>query len=237
MYDAENVAFKFSRLRRHLEPKFKFHIPGYDIHKNDRLIGTKGGVAILVKKGIIVNQEWKNEHFNVITDNEALALEIQLLNGEKVILATIYCPNGNPSLRLFRMINVLSNQVIFLGDLNSKHKQFGCVKPNKSGQTLGNIDKDLKLCHVNQQGPNRHTRDDSFHGKSDISDMTFLFPGLNSRDISISIADDHIGSDHFPIQFSLDPLKRNTGSTKTRFKTHDPYDSLFRITVRATRAT
>ena len=36
--------------------KFKFHLPGYDICKNDRLVGTKGGVAILVKKGIIVNQ-------------------------------------------------------------------------------------------------------------------------------------------------------------------------------------
>ena len=78
-----------------LEPKFKFHLPGYDIYKNDRLVGTKGGVAILVKKGIIVNQEWKNEHFNVINDNEALAVEIQLQNGDKVILATIYCPNGN----------------------------------------------------------------------------------------------------------------------------------------------
>ena len=86
-----------------LEPKFKFHLPGYDIYKNDRLVGTKGGVAILVKKGIIVNQEWKNEHFNVITDNEALEVEVELQNGDKVILATIYCPNENPNLRLFRM--------------------------------------------------------------------------------------------------------------------------------------
>ena len=38
-----------------LEPKFKFHLPGYDIYKNVRLLG-KGGVAILVRKGIIVNQ-------------------------------------------------------------------------------------------------------------------------------------------------------------------------------------
>ena len=33
-----------------LKPKFKFHLPGYNISKNDRLVGTKGGVAILVKK-------------------------------------------------------------------------------------------------------------------------------------------------------------------------------------------
>ena len=135
-----------------LKPKFKFHLPGYDIYKNDRLVGTKGGVAILVKKGIIVNQEWKNEHFNVITDNEALAIEIELQNGDKVILATIYCPNGNPSLRLFRMINALSKQVIFLGDFNSKHKQFGCVKPNKSGQTLYGIDNVYNIILKNAIG-------------------------------------------------------------------------------------
>ena len=67
-----------------LKPKFKFHLPGYNIYKNDRLVGTKGGVAILVKKGIIVNQEWKNDHCNVITDNVALATEIELQNGDRV---------------------------------------------------------------------------------------------------------------------------------------------------------
>ena len=72
-----------------LKPKFKFSLPGYDKYKNYRLVGTNGGIAILVKKGIIVNQEWKNEHINVITDNETLAIEIELQNGDKVILATI----------------------------------------------------------------------------------------------------------------------------------------------------
>ena len=183
-----------------LKTKFKFHLPGYDIQKNDKLVGTKGGVAILMKKGIIVNQEWKNEHFNNNNnnnnDNEALAIEIELQNGDKVTLATIYCPNGNPSLRLFRMINALSNQVIFLGDFNSTHKQFGCVKPNKSGQMLVNIAKDLKLFYVSQLGPNRYMRDDPFHGTSDILDMAFLSPCLSSRDISFSVADNHMGSYH-----------------------------------------
>ena len=160
----------------------------YDIYKSDRLVGTKGGVAILVKKGIIVNQEWKNNYLNVITDNEALAVEIELQNGDKVILATIYCPNGNPSLRLFRMINALSKQVIFLGDFNSKHKQFGCVKPNKSGQTLLITAKDFKLFYVNQLRPNRHPREGPVHGTSDILDMAFITPGLSSRELTITWA-------------------------------------------------
>ena len=49
-------------------------------------------------------------------------------------------------------------------DFSSKHKQFGCVKPNKSGQMLVNIAKDLKLFYVNQLEPNRHTREDPVHG-------------------------------------------------------------------------
>ena len=60
------------------------------------------------------------------------------------------------------MINALLKQVIFLGDFNSKHEQFGCVKENKSGQRLVNIAKDLKLFYVNQLEPNRHTREDLY---------------------------------------------------------------------------
>ena len=172
-----------------------------------------------MRKGIIVNQEWKNEHFSVIPDNEALAIEIELQNGDKVVLATIHCPNGNPSLRLFRTINALSKQVIFLRDFNSKQKQFGCVKSNKSGQTLVNIAKDLKLFYVNELGLNRHSRGDPVHGTSDILDMAFLSPGLSSRDISFSVTDDHMGSDHFPIQISLDkPLIQNTPLTEPRYR-------------------
>ena len=49
--------------------------------------------------------------------------------------------------------------------------------------------------------------------------MAFLSPGLSSRDISFSIADDRMGSDHFPIQISLDkPLKRNTPLTEPRYR-------------------
>ena len=101
------------------------------------------------------------------------------------------------------MINALSKQVIFLGNFNSKPKHFGCVKPNRSGQTLVNIARDLKLFYVNQLGPKRHTRGDLVHETSDILDMAFISPGLSSRDISFSVADDHMGSDHFPIQIHL----------------------------------
>ena len=149
-------------------------------------------------------------------------------------MATIYFPNGNPRLRLFRTVNALSKQVIFLGDFNSKHKQYGCVKPNKSDQTLVNIAKDLKLFYVNQLEPNRHTREDPVHGTSDILDMAFITPGLSSRDISFSVADDHMGSsDHFPIKISLDkPLKRNTPLTEPHYRFDKTNDDLLHNTLK-----
>ena len=125
------------------------------------------------------------------------------------------------------MINALSKQVIFLGDFNSKHKQFGCVKPNKSGQTLVNIAKDLKLFYVNQSGPNRYTREDPVHGTSDILDMAFIIPGLSSETFLsafLMITWTVITS---PIQISLDkPLKRNTPLTKPRYRFHILHNTL-----------
>ena len=131
------------------------------------------------------------------------------------------------------MIKALSKQVIFLGDFNSKHKQFGCVKPNKSGQTAVNIAKNLKQFYVNQLGPNRHTREDPVHGTFVILDMAFIYPGLSSRDISFSVADDHMGSDHFPIQISLDkPLKWNTPLIEPCYRFNKTNDDLLHNTLK-----
>ena len=90
----------------------------------------------------------------------------------------------------------------------------------------------MKLFYVNQLEPNRHTREDPVHGTPDILDRAFITAGLSSRDISFSVADDHMGddhmgSDHFPIQISLDkPLKRNTPLTEPRYRFHKTNDDL-----------
>ena len=98
---------------------------------------------------------------------------------------------------------------------------------------LVNITKDLKLFYVNQLSPNRHTHDDPVCGTPDILNMAFLSPGLSSQDISFSIADDHMSSDHFPIQFSFDkPLKRNTPLTETCNQFEKTDDDLLHNTLK-----
>ena len=61
----------------------------------------------------------------------------------------------------------------------------------------------------------------------------FYNPGLSSRDISFSVADDHMGSDHFPVQISLDkPLKRNTPLTEPRYQFDKTNDDLLHNTLK-----
>ena len=82
---------------------------------------------------------------------------------------------------------------------------------NQLGPMLVNIAKDLKLFYLNSLSPSSHTHEDPAQDTSDMLDMAIISPGLSSRDVSFSIADDHIGSDHYPIQISADkPLEQHT---------------------------
>ena len=129
--------------------KIDFKIQGYDTIKHDRSTGARGGIAFLVKHGLVINKEYRNIDFNTITENEALVIDIDLSNNQSLILATIDCPNGNPNLRLSETINNLSDNVTFVGDFSSNLEAFGCAKENISGPTLKNIQSHLNLTYIN----------------------------------------------------------------------------------------
>ena len=132
-----------------LNKKVNFKIQGYDTIRNDRSTGSGGGVAFLVKHGLVVNKEFRNADFNLITDNEALAINLELSNNQNLTLATIYCPNGKPNLSLFQTICNLSDNVMFVGDFNSKSEAFGCASKNASGPILKTIQNTLDLIYLN----------------------------------------------------------------------------------------
>ena len=81
-----------------LSKKRNFKIPSYDTIRNDHSTGQGGGVPFLVKSGLVVNKEYRNEDFNIITNNEALAIEPEISNNQNFTLATIYCLNRNANL-------------------------------------------------------------------------------------------------------------------------------------------
>ena len=134
-------------------------------------------------------------------------IDIDLCNNQNLILAAIYCPNGNPNFKLFESINNLSDSAMFVGDFNSKLEAFGCAKKNSSGPMLKNIQSNVNLTYLNND---EHTHLDRAKGSTDILDMAFISPNLTEHDIQFLIGDD-LGSDHLTIEISIDAQPhRNT---------------------------
>ena len=117
---------------------------------------------------LTINKEYKNTDFNIITENEALAINLELSNNQNLTLATIYCPNRKPNCSLFQSINNLSADVMFLGDFNSELKSLECAHKSPSDPMLKNIHKQLKLIHLNND---EHRHMDRAKGSTDILDM------------------------------------------------------------------
>ena len=101
LYLKENNFDIITQNETFLTKKIDFKIQGYDTIKNDRSTGARGGVAFPVKNGLVINKEYRNTDFIIITDNKVLVIDIDLSNKQNLILAIIYCPNGNPNPRLF----------------------------------------------------------------------------------------------------------------------------------------
>ena len=197
-----------------LTKKIDFKLHGYDTIKNDHSTGARGGVAFLVKHGLVFNKEYRNTDFNIITKNESLVIDIDLSNSKNLILATIYCPK-NPNLRLFETINNLSDNVMFVGDFNSKLEAFGCAKKNTPDPMLKTIQNQINLIYLNTD---EHTHLDRNTGNTDILDMAFISPNLLKHDIQVLIGDD-LGSDHLPIEVAIDaPPHRNIHTNPVGYK-------------------
>ena len=223
LYLKENVIDIIALNETFFNKKLNFRISGYNTIRNDRSTGQRGGVAFLVKQGLVINKECMNSDFNIITENEAFAINLELSNNQNLTLATIYCPNGNPNFSLFQSINNLSTDVMFAGDFNSKLESFGCTQKNPSGPMLKNIQKQLNLIYLNND---EHTHMDRAKGTTDILDMAFISPNLAKHDIQFQIGDD-LGSNHLPIEISIDtpppPPPPHTHTHRNTFTNHTKY--------------
>ena len=157
-------------------------------------------------------------------------IDIDLCNNQNLILAAIYCPNGNPNFRLFETINNLSDNVMFVGDFNSKLEAFGCAKKNSSGPMLQNIQSHLNLTYLSND---EHTHLDRAKGSTDILDMAFISPNLTKNDILLLIGDD-LGSDHLPTEILIDAQPhRNIHTNPIRYKFDQTDREVFESTLEA----
>ena len=117
---------------------------------------------------------------------------------------------------------------MFVGDFNSKLESFGCAKKNTSGPMLKTIQNKLNLIYLNND---EHTHMDRANGSTDILDMAFVSPNLAIHDIQFQIGDE-LGSDHLPIEISIDRSPhRNTYTNHTKYKFDQTDREVFESTL------
>ena len=119
---------------------------------------------------------------------------------------------------------------MFIGDFNSKLESFGCAKKNASGPMLKNIQKQLNLIYLNND---EHTHMDRANGSTNLLDMAFTSPNLAKHDIQFQIGDD-LGSDHLPIEISIDASPRkNSSINHIKYKFDQTDREVFESTLEA----
>ena len=153
-------------------------------------------------------------------------IDIDLSNNQNLILATIYYPNRYPNLRLFETTNNLSDNVMFVGDFSLKLEAFGCANKDISGHMLKKIQSHLNLTYLNND---EHTYLDRRTGNIDTLDMASISPNLK-HDIQFLIGDD-LGSDHLPIEISIDAQPhRNIHINPIRYRFNQTDREMFEST-------
>ena len=104
---------------------------------------------------------------------------------------------------------------MFVGDFNSKLEAVGCTSKNDSGPILKTIQNKPNLVYLNNA---EHMYMDWRNGNMDILDMVFITQNLAIHDLQFQIGVD-LGSDHLPIEISIDTTPhRNTFTNHTRYK-------------------
>ena len=115
---------------------------------------------------------------------------------------------------------------MFVGDLNSKLQSFGCVKKNASNPMLKNFQK--LLIYLNND---EHTHIYRSKGSTNVLDVAFISPNLAEHDIQFQIGDD-LGSNHLPIEISIDaPPHRNSSIYHTKYKFDQTDREVFESTL------
>lgn len=165
----------------------KFKIPNYCTYRNDRKEQPKGGTAILIKKHI--------KHHQLISTPGPIENTDILIPTEKGNLKIIstYC-SPKRTLTQTALDNLLRDScpTILLGDLNAKHKSWGCNHNNTSGIAL--------LRYTQGNNVLLHTPSDPTHygekGRPDILDICLSKNVLQKIEIE-SLPE--LSSDHNPI--------------------------------------
>jgi len=176
----------------HLNKNKQLKIASYITERRDRENSShSGGVATLIKTGLTYTILEK------IEDIEELTIRVKL-NDQHLIISNIYNP---PKKRIDedKYITLASrNNVIVLGDFNAHLPIFGDNTVNSEGKSMEKIIETTDLVVLNDKSGTRINHN---------GNMSCIDIALASRNIALKInwnvQDDSLGSDHFPINISI----------------------------------
>lgn len=187
----------------------RFNIGNYTLHRKDRehqnRIRNFGGTAIYVKNNI--------PHYPVndlIFDKlEANAIMILLENNRKLLIVSAYFRHniGYPGDDLNKIFNY-NNMCIIAGDLNARHRAWGCNSSNVYGREIYNlIDNNNSIKIIAPSTPTHYPKTTA--GVPSIIDLALIkeFPYHQNNTVL-----DLFTSDHKPVflQFNMDIDLENT---------------------------
>ena len=141
-------------------------IPNYTITQPTN--NTDKGVAIIHKNNINIDIL---EPITTTTPSKNLQHSIQIHTPTDTIqIATVYCPQKQPSTEIIEGIINKHGKTIIAGDFNSRHEDFGHNTSDKSGRTVTNKYRQTKL------NDNQPTYMNDVTSKQDVKDLVFSSP-------------------------------------------------------------
>lgn len=186
-----------------LNNNHEFRIPNYKMYRNDRQLRPHGGTAILLKRNIPhASQPKRNSNI------EHTILVINPSDNPITIISTYSSPNVTITNADLESLFHLNRKTILLGDLNAKHRIWGCHTTNASGRALFDFfeQNDVQL-HI-PSNPTHYAA----QGRPEILDIAIT--KNIQHDPQLTVIQD-LSSDHNPIMVTINEQK-NTSQTITR---------------------
>lgn len=178
-----------------LKPSETLNIKGFQIIRQDRLDG-KAGVAILIKNGIIYEPIPSVQSINHLMIVGIQLKELNCIHRHINIYSLYKNPKNKCNKRQWDMLFTnFQRPFICAGDFNAHHIAWGCDLTDSEGIQLLESVEDNNLLFLNDGSATRITRPNT--NKSAVN-LTLTDHQLAAQ-MSWSIYEDSMGSDHLPI--------------------------------------
>lgn len=178
-----------------LKANHKFYLPGYIIHRNDRIDTPRGGVAIAVKSSIKHTLLPAYQTKNI--ENVSISV---IINNRNIILTAAYSPKYCKSFEAdIKKITPFNKEFIVFGDLNARSSAWNCTRNNTAGNVLYNLQLRSNFFISHTPDPTHYP-----HSGTTPSTIDIMLSNSSLYIGPLTALDDQLMSDHTPVICTID---------------------------------